>query len=277
MSGPDRDRRRHRLLAARPDPLPRGDERRQGPPRRRRRGGHHRRPQRDHRRRDRRDRVLGLMLTGLAYMYGVALAASLAVLVVMLASITLLPALLSFLGPKVDRLRIPFLGRALKAEGNGESPAARWSHAVQRRPWTAAIAATAAAARAGGARARHAPRLPRRGQRPAGHDDPPGLRPEHGGLRARHERPAGDRRGPARPGRARRRSTPSRQQLRSEPGVAFVPAADHQRRRATRRSSRSSPTARPRTRRPRTWSTGCATTSCRRRSAARASPPRSVA
>ncbi len=87
--------------------------------------------------------VLGLFLTGLPYMYGVALSASFAVLVVMLASITLLPALLSYLGPRVDRLRIPFLGRRLDAPENGESPAARWSHAVQRRPWTAAIVATA--------------------------------------------------------------------------------------------------------------------------------------
>jgi putative drug exporter of the RND superfamily len=87
--------------------------------------------------------VLGLLLTGLPYMYGVAIAASLAVLVVMLAAISLLPALLSYLGPRVDRLRIPFLGRTLKAEGNGESPAARWSHVVQRRPWPAAIVAVA--------------------------------------------------------------------------------------------------------------------------------------
>jgi len=88
--------------------------------------------------------VLGLFLTGLPYMYGVALSASFAVLTVMLASITLLPALLSYLGPKVDRLRIPFLGRGLQTEGDGrESPAARWSHAVQRRPWTAAIVAGA--------------------------------------------------------------------------------------------------------------------------------------
>src|SRR4051794_28022244 len=76
--------------------------------------------------------VLGLMLTGLPYMYGVAIAASIAVLVVMLAAVTLLPALLSYLGPKVDKLRIPFLGRALRTEGNGrESPAARWAHGVQ--------------------------------------------------------------------------------------------------------------------------------------------------
>jgi putative drug exporter of the RND superfamily len=87
--------------------------------------------------------VLGLFLTGLPYMYGVAISASLAVLVVMFAAVTLLPALLSYLGPKVDRLKLPFLGRTLKAEGNGESPAARWSHAVQRRPWVAAIVATA--------------------------------------------------------------------------------------------------------------------------------------
>jgi RND superfamily putative drug exporter len=88
--------------------------------------------------------VLGLALTGLPYMYGVALSASLAVLVVMLAAVSLLPALLAYLGPKVDRLHIPFLGRSLKTEGDGrESPAARWSHAVQRRPWTALVVATA--------------------------------------------------------------------------------------------------------------------------------------
>jgi len=87
--------------------------------------------------------ILGLFLTGLPYMYGVAISAALAVLVVMVASITLLPSLLSYLGPNVDRLRIPLLGRSLDAKEGGESPAARWSHAVQRRPWTAAIVATA--------------------------------------------------------------------------------------------------------------------------------------
>jgi RND superfamily putative drug exporter len=88
--------------------------------------------------------VLGLFLTGLSYMYGVAVSAAIAVLVVMLAAITLLPALLSYLGPRVDRLRIPLLGRTLRSEGNGgESPALRWSHMVQRHPWTAAIIATA--------------------------------------------------------------------------------------------------------------------------------------
>ena len=88
--------------------------------------------------------VLGLMLTGLPYMYGVAIAASMAVLVVMLAAVSLLPALLSYLGPKVDRWRLPLVGRRKPAaEGNEDSLAWRWSHAVQRRPWPAAIAAVA--------------------------------------------------------------------------------------------------------------------------------------
>src|SRR3954465_10963488 len=87
--------------------------------------------------------VLGLMLTGLPYMYGVAIAASLAVLVVMLAAVTLLPALLPSLAPTVARWRLPLVGRRKPKAGAGESPAARWSHAVQRRPWTFAIPAAA--------------------------------------------------------------------------------------------------------------------------------------
>ncbi|TMK56147.1 MAG: MMPL family transporter [Actinobacteria bacterium] len=88
--------------------------------------------------------VLGLFLTGLPYMYGVAISAAFAVLIVMLASITLLPALLAYLGPRVDRLKIPILGRRLdRPEEDGNSPAARWSHWVQKRPWPAAIVAAA--------------------------------------------------------------------------------------------------------------------------------------
>jgi RND superfamily putative drug exporter len=87
--------------------------------------------------------VLGLFLTGLPYMYGVAISASLAVLVVMLAAVTLLPSLLAYLGPRVDRLRIPLLARTQKTAAGEESLAGRWSHAVQRRPWTAVIVATA--------------------------------------------------------------------------------------------------------------------------------------
>jgi RND superfamily putative drug exporter len=41
----------------------------------------------------------------------------------------------------VNRWHIPFLGHAPDHEVVGESPAARWSHIVQRRPWPFAIAA----------------------------------------------------------------------------------------------------------------------------------------
>jgi len=78
---------------------------------------------------------------GVSYMMGVAVAAIIAVLVVMAASVTLLPSLLAFAGRRVDRLRIPGLGRATRPDA--ATPAARWARAVQRRPWVAAIASVA--------------------------------------------------------------------------------------------------------------------------------------
>jgi RND superfamily putative drug exporter len=85
--------------------------------------------------------LLGLFLMGVPFLRGVAVSASLAVLVVMAASVTLLPAVLAFAGPRVDRLRIPGLARATRP--GRDTLAARWSRVVQRRPWTAAIAGTA--------------------------------------------------------------------------------------------------------------------------------------
>ena len=85
--------------------------------------------------------VNGLFLMGVSYLQGVALATSLAVLVVMAASVTLLPALLAFAGHKVNRLRIPGLGRGSLTSDH--TPAARWSRMVQRRPASALIAASA--------------------------------------------------------------------------------------------------------------------------------------
>jgi putative drug exporter of the RND superfamily len=84
--------------------------------------------------------ILGLFLVGIPSLRGVAVSSGLAVLVVMAASVTLLPALLAYLGPKVNRLHLPGLGRVPRGEA---AAAARWSRGVQRRPWTAAIAGTA--------------------------------------------------------------------------------------------------------------------------------------
>jgi putative drug exporter of the RND superfamily len=85
--------------------------------------------------------VLGLFLMGVSYLQGVALSASLAVLVVMAAAVTLLPALLSLAGPRVNKLRIPGLRRTLAHER--PAAAARWSRFIQRRPWPAAIVGAA--------------------------------------------------------------------------------------------------------------------------------------
>ena len=85
--------------------------------------------------------LLGLFLMGLPYLYGAALSAIVAVLIVMAASITLVPALLGMAGRKIDRLHIPGTGRV--PADPASTPAARWSRAVQRRPWTAAIAGAA--------------------------------------------------------------------------------------------------------------------------------------
>jgi RND superfamily putative drug exporter len=86
--------------------------------------------------------LLGLFAMGLPYLYGAALATIIAVLVVMAAAVTLLPALLAVAGRRIERLRVPGLrdrARAAAAVGP-QAPAARWSRAVQRRPWTAAVA-----------------------------------------------------------------------------------------------------------------------------------------
>jgi putative drug exporter of the RND superfamily len=84
--------------------------------------------------------LLGLTFMGVSFLYGVAISASLAVLVVVIASITLLPALLAIVGRRVDRLRIPGLGRSLRTGGG--TLATRWSRVVQRRAGIAAAAGT---------------------------------------------------------------------------------------------------------------------------------------
>ncbi len=81
--------------------------------------------------------MLGLFATGLSIMNGTAVVTMVATLVVMAAAITLFPALLGYLGRRIDRLRIP-LGRRRAAQVSDEGhlvPAAgwvRWSRLVRR-------------------------------------------------------------------------------------------------------------------------------------------------
>jgi RND superfamily putative drug exporter len=104
--------------------------------------------------------LLGMMLLGVSFLYGVAISASIGVLLVMLGSLTLLPALLTMVGSRLARpgRRARRRARAAAAvgasverrahaDGMGEGAAAptggsawlRWSALVQRRPWTIAI------------------------------------------------------------------------------------------------------------------------------------------
>jgi len=81
--------------------------------------------------------LLGIMLVNLSAMRGLAISASLAVLMTMLASVTLLPAILGFVGRKIDRFGLP---HRKQAEGDARrSIWHRWSRVIQRRPWPAAI------------------------------------------------------------------------------------------------------------------------------------------
>jgi len=74
--------------------------------------------------------LLGLCVFGLEYLYGTAGAMVLGVVVVLVASLTLLPALLGFAGRSIDRFRMPFV----RGDAGERGLWARWSHVVQRRP-----------------------------------------------------------------------------------------------------------------------------------------------
>jgi len=84
--------------------------------------------------------IAGLVVMGIPFLYGLAASVSAAVLIVMAASITLLPALLGFVGRTIDRWHIPFVKRDTE-RGTDANLAHRWSRVVQRRPWPAAIIA----------------------------------------------------------------------------------------------------------------------------------------
>jgi RND superfamily putative drug exporter len=119
--------------------------------------------------------LLGMMLLGVDFLYGVAISASIGVLLVMLASLTLLPALLTLAGGRVAaggrRARARARAAAQAGEGATTAPSGggvwiRWSAFVQRRPWTIAgiaalvmllIAAPATALRLGSSDASNDP------------------------------------------------------------------------------------------------------------------------
>ncbi len=79
--------------------------------------------------------VLGMFLMGLNFLHGLAVGTSLAVVVAVLAAITLLPALLGFVGFTIDRFHV---GR--HTDTRRETMWHRWARLVQRRPAVIALA-----------------------------------------------------------------------------------------------------------------------------------------
>ncbi len=86
--------------------------------------------------------LLGLFVVNLPFMDGLAVGAIAAVLMVMAAALTLLPAMLGFVGRTIDRLHLP--GLVVRGSRAGSGFWYRWSRMVQRRPWLYGGAALAA-------------------------------------------------------------------------------------------------------------------------------------
>jgi RND superfamily putative drug exporter len=93
--------------------------------------------------------LLGQFALGVDFLYGLAVASSLAVLMTMLAALTVLPALLSRFGERIGRRRV---GRGAARVATADRPSAnaepsgfwaRWSALIERHPWQGAIAGMA--------------------------------------------------------------------------------------------------------------------------------------
>jgi putative drug exporter of the RND superfamily len=86
--------------------------------------------------------LMGLVTMGQPMMTGVAVAASVTVLVTMFAAVTLLPALLGFAGHRINSLRLPSRRGARDVPAReSRTPAERWAGVVQRKPLVAAVLA----------------------------------------------------------------------------------------------------------------------------------------
>ncbi len=81
--------------------------------------------------------VLGLFTMGLDMMKGLAVGISLGVFMTMIAAVTLLPAVLGFVGHNIDRLGLPH--RRRQERDHEKTFWFRWSRLIQRRPWPALV------------------------------------------------------------------------------------------------------------------------------------------
>lgn len=207
--------------------------------------------------------LLGMLILRLGFLNGVAIAASLTVVLTVAASVTLLPALLSLIGMRALVARARAARRA--------RPAARISHGL-RRPLVSLRRTPPQAARGvrrrgdagpGAAHVLPAPGQLRPGQQPRLVDHPAGVRPAGRRIRPRRQRPPDDRRAAGRRGRPARDGRPARHAALHR-GRGLGQARSRTTTAATRPSSPSYRSRRRSPRRPASSSTGCARTCCRR-------------
>ncbi|WP_329206230.1 MMPL family transporter [Streptomyces sp. NBC_00683] len=97
--------------------------------------------------------MAGMLFTGIAEFEAMGLASLMVVAVAMVGSVTVLPALLSLLGERVDKGRLPFIDRIKRSRGrdtgNGRGESRVWRAvlgSVLRRPWTSLVLAAGALA-----------------------------------------------------------------------------------------------------------------------------------
>jgi RND superfamily putative drug exporter len=77
--------------------------------------------------------LFGMFMMGISFIYGLSIGAIAAVLMTMLASVTLLPAIMGFAGTKL-------IGKERQRKHHRETWAFRWSRQIQKRPWVFALA-----------------------------------------------------------------------------------------------------------------------------------------
>jgi putative drug exporter of the RND superfamily len=87
--------------------------------------------------------LLGMFATGVTFLYGLSIASVLAVLLVLCASLTVLPAMLSRFGERLMRPSRSERRREAKGQAPRESRWGRWSRTVQKHPWPLAAGALA--------------------------------------------------------------------------------------------------------------------------------------
>ena len=145
--------------------------------------------------------LLGLFLIGVSFIRGLAVGASLAVLFVMAAAVTLLPAVLGFVGHTIDKFALPSAARSARtsrASGSAGAARSRPARGPSRSGSLLILLILAIAVRLA------APRRRRRRQRPDEVHDPSGVRPAQRGFRARIQRSAAAGEQRRQPGRRRR-------------------------------------------------------------------------